>query len=56
MRGVRLEGRYVVVARDATGRIIGEVCASNLIVNTGITWLAGALSGATATPSGRRPR
>ncbi len=47
----RLRGRFWLVARSADGRVKAVHYAENLIVNSGLTWIAGALSGTIGSPA-----
>ncbi len=47
----RLRGRFWLVARSADGAIKAVHYAENLVVNSGLTWIAGALSGSIAAPA-----
>ena len=44
-------GHIELVSRDAAGRLLEVREIKNMVVNTGLTWIAGALSGDTADPT-----
>ena len=47
----RMKGTLRLVARNAYGDLLEERTLENLIVNTGLAWVTGALSGDTAAPA-----
>lgn len=48
---IRIKGSVHMLVRDAQGRVKDERLVENLVVNVGLAWIAGALSGDEGTPT-----
>lgn len=50
MESIRVRGRFIFEERTPLGALVKRWEVENLVVNTGLAWLAGALSGDVASP------